>query len=357
LWNRFLIDIFNLVSADIWDDIMVFLSAEPSLTFKKPVFCGILANTMLSTVPGVSGAGPTAEKTLLTPVLDAELITTGTISSYPVKPNTPTGCPTPATITRAMVDLCNLRPVFINAGLRHAPTIPCLDVYGSAGEDPRYTNAVPRAADLFRQGELIGRLLSEYSDLLVLGECVPGGTTTALCLLRALGYEASVSSSFPSNPLTIKEEICRISLARITSDAVTAPIDLVKYTGDPMMPVAAGIVRTYSGQILLAGGTQMLAVAALIKALKIRSPDVVTTTYVRDDPSANVQSLADSIGVDIYYVDPAFGNLGHKGLARYCIGEVKEGMGAGGVMCLAHLLGHPDETIRGKILSTVKAFT
>jgi uncharacterized protein (TIGR00303 family) len=336
---------------------MAFLSAKPPFPCKKPVFCGILANTLLSTIPGVSGAGPTAEKTLLTPVLDAELIVNGSITSHPVKPNTPTGCPTPATITRAMMELCNLQPVFINAGLRYTPTIPCFDVYGLIGEDPRFHNAVPHAQDLFNRGEIIGNVLSGYSDLLVLGECVPGGTTTALCVLRAFGYDASVSSSFASNPLSIKEEICHTALARIKMDGVSAPLDIIKYTGDPMMPVAAGIAKTYSGNILLAGGTQMLAVAALIKSLNIRLPSIVTTSYVRDDTSANVQNLARSIGVNIYYVDPAFGELGHSGLARYCIGEVKEGIGAGGAMCLANMLGHSPDEIRSKILTTVNAYS
>jgi uncharacterized protein (TIGR00303 family) len=336
---------------------MAVLSAKPPVLCKKPVFCGILANTLLSTIPGVSGAGPTAEKTLLTPVLDAELIVNGYIASHPVKPNTPTGCPTPATITRAMMELCDLQPVFINAGLRHTPTVPCFDVYGLIGEDPRFRDAVPHAKDLFHRGEIIGKVLSGYSDLLVLGECVPGGTTSALCVLRALGYEASVSSSFASNPVSVKEEICSAALARITQDGISAPLDVVKYTGDPMMPVAAGITKAYSGNILLAGGTQMLAVAALIKSLGIRLPSVVTTSYVRDDASANVQNLARSIGVDTYYVDPEFGELGHSGLARYCIGEVKEGMGAGGAMCLAYMLGHTSEEIRNKILTTVNAYS
>jgi uncharacterized protein (TIGR00303 family) len=336
---------------------MAFLSANPPFTCKKPVFCGILASTLLSTIPGVSGAGPSAEKTLFTPVLDAELILNGTITSHPSKPNTPTGCPTPATISRAMMELCNLQPVFINAGLRHTPAVPCFDVYGLIGEDPRFHNAVPLVKDLFSRGKIIGKFLSGYSDLLVLGECVPGGTTTALCVLRALGYEASVSSSFASNPLSIKEDICRVSLARIKKDNVSAPLDIIKYTGDPMMPVAAGIAHTYSGDILLAGGTQMLAVAALIKALGASLPHIVTTSYVRDDISANVQNLARSIGVDIYYVDPAFGELGHAGLARYCIGEVKEGMGAGGAMCLANMLGHTPDEIKNKILATVNAYS
>ena len=336
---------------------MAFLSAKPPFSPKNPVFCAILANTVLSTVPGVSGAGPSAEKTLLTPVLDAELITNGAITSLPVKPNTPTGCPTPATITRAMVDLCNLQPVFVNAGLKNTPTVPCFDAYGSMGGDPRYGNAVPDAETLFTRGTVIGKVLSSSSDLLVLGECVPGGTTTALCVLRALGYPASVSSSFVNNPLPIKEEICRAALERLRNDRVSAPLDIIQYTGDPMMPVAAGIVHSYKGDLLLAGGTQMLAVAALLKSLKIPVPGIVTTSYVRDDASANVVSLADHIGATMYYVDPAFGELGHRDLARYCNGEVKEGTGAGGAMCLANLMGHTPDAIRKKILATVNGFS
>jgi uncharacterized protein (TIGR00303 family) len=335
---------------------MGFLSEKPEITFNSPIFCGILGNTLLSTVPGVSGAGATPEKTLLTPVLDAELVTYGAITSYPVRPDTPTGCPTPASITRAMTVLCSLQPIFINAGLRHTPTVPCLDVYGMVGEDPRFRDAVPNAKDLARKGEVIGKILSKSSDLLVLGECVPGGTTTALCVLRALGYRASVSSSFVSNPVMIKEEICRKAIERIREDSITSPLDIMRYTGDPMMPVAAGIAKTYSGELLLAGGTQMLAVCALIKAEGGALPHVVTTSYVRDDPSANVQQLAGQIGVKIIYVDPGFGEIGHSGLARYCIGEVKEGMGAGGAMCLANLMGHTPETIRQTILDAVNTY-
>lgn len=334
---------------------MGFLSEKPPVCFKKPVFCGILANTLLSTVPGVSGAGPTPEKTLLTPVLDAELIETGRVTSHPFKPDTPTGCPTPSTITRAMVTLCGVHPLFINAGLHHTPTVPCYDVYGSVGEDPRFRNAVPHAEMLFDHGKRIGIFLSQNSDLLVIGECVPGGTTTALCILRALGYEASVSSSFINNPVSIKEEICLKALSRISWDGITKPLDIIRYTGDPMMPVAAGMIATFTGNILLAGGTQMLSVAALAKAMGLTPPAVVTTSYVRDDPTANVDHIADQIGIHMYYVDPGFGSLGHAGLARYCIGEVKEGFGAGGAMCLAYLMGHSEETIRTSILSSANA--
>jgi uncharacterized protein (TIGR00303 family) len=247
--------------------------------------------------------------------------------------------------------------LFINAGLRHTPTVPCLDVYGRIGDDPRLRDAVPRAQDLVLKGEVIGSFLSKSSDLLVLGECVPGGTTTALCVMRALGYEASVSSSFVNNPVTIKEEICRGALERIKADAITSPLDIMRYSGDPMMPVAVGIAKTYTGELILAGGTQMLAVSAIIKAEGRPLPYVVTTSYVRDDPSANVQQIARQIGVEIIFVDPGFGDIGHSGLARYCIGEVKEGMGAGGAMCLAYLLGHSPDTIRKAILAAVNTYS
>jgi uncharacterized protein (TIGR00303 family) len=253
--------------------------------------------------------------------------------------------------------LTGIRPLFINAGLWVPPTVPCLDVYGEVAGDPRYGDALPSAERLFNQGERIGLFLAKRCDLLVLGECVPGGTTTALCLLRALGYEASVSSSFVNNPLPIKEEVCRLALERTRAEGHTSPVGLVSSLGDPMMPVAAGIAKSYPGTLVLAGGTQMLAVAALIGALGGTVPHVVTTVYVRDDHTAGVPALARQIGARITYIDPGFGDLGHAGLARYCIGEVKEGMGAGGAMYLANLMGHSPDAIRQAILSTVRSYS
>ncbi|MFA5220769.1 MAG: TIGR00303 family protein [Methanoregula sp.] len=336
---------------------MAFISEPPAIHFTKPLFCGILGNTLISTVPGISGAGPTPEKTLLTPILDAEFITCGEITSLPFKPNTPTGCPTPATITRSMMELTGITPLFINAGLRHPPTVPCLDVLGQVGGDPRYGDAVPAVDGLYMRGRIAGKFLSSVSDLLVLGECVPGGTTTALCVLRALGCHAAVSSSFANNPVNLKEEICDQVLSRIKNEHVTKPLDILRVTGDPMMPVAVGIADSYAGTLVLAGGTQMLAVCGVIKAMKARMPIIATTAYVRDDPTANVQEIVHQVGVTVYYVDPAFGDLGHAGLARYCIGEVKEGMGAGGSMFLAYLMGHSPDKIRGKILETVNQYS
>jgi uncharacterized protein (TIGR00303 family) len=335
---------------------MAFLSEVPSIQFSRPLFASVLGNTALSMVPGVSGAGPSPQKTVFTPILDAELITTGAITSMPSKPNTPTGCPTPAVITRSMTALTGIDPVFVNAGMFNPPTVPCIDVYGAAGGDPRTGEAVPKARALFAAGERVGRHLSRCADLLVLGECVPGGTTTALCVLRALGYEARVSSSFITNPVGLKEEICRAVMAKVAKADIRDSLDVVRIGGDPMMPVAAGIASTYTGTLVFAGGTQMLAVDAVLKGLGKKTVPIATTEYVRRDASANVEAIAAAIGVKAYFVDPDFGTIGDTGIARYCEGEVKEGMGAGGAMFLARLMGHSPEEIRSAILSTAISF-
>ncbi|MDO9540578.1 MAG: TIGR00303 family protein [Methanocalculus sp.] len=336
---------------------MAFLSDSKISSPKRPIFTSILANTALSKVPGISGAGSSPDKTIYTPTLDAELIVNGEITSMPIRPNTPTGCPTPATITRAMMQLCGLTPLFINAGLEYTPTIPTFDLYGQAGGDPRKGDAVPDAKSLFQRGKQLGTLLSTLSDMLVIGECIPGGTTTALCVLRGLGYSARVSSSFADNPHPRKDEIADAVIQQLKERGITDTLGVVTAAGDPMIPAAAGMANGFSGEVILAGGTQMLAVAAVIKGLGMCLPKIATTIYVHDDASANFRETAEAIGISPVYVDPEFGALGHYGLARYCIGEVKEGMGAGGAMYLAAAMGHSPSEIREAILQTISSYS
>lgn len=335
--------------------LMVFLSRPPAIRSQRPLFLGILANTLLSTVPGLSGAGPDPIGSLLVPVLDAELIWQGKITSSDATPNTPTGCPTPASITRAVLDLTGIPCLFMNAGLVHEPTVPVLDMKGGAGNDPRVSPAVPDACRLYENGARIGTLLSAY-DLLVIGECVPGGTTTAHCVLKFLGYDAKVSGASVNSRNPIKEEIFSLVYRRCGS-ITGGSLAVVRETGDPMMAVAAGLCEGFQGPVLLAGGTQMLAVAAVVKALGRPVPEVVTTVYVRDDPHASCDKTARDIGVPITYVDPDFGNIAHSGLKRYCIGEVKEGMGCGGAMMLGSLMGYTPDQITGSIVSFVTGYS
>jgi len=329
---------------------MPFVSYKPDIKFEKPMAGMVIANTMLSTIPGVSAAGFNPEATLMTPGLDAGLILNGMPKDVAI-PLSPTGCATPATVTRAMFELCRINPLIINAGLAQPPAVPCIDAYGSPGKDPREGAAVPDARALYERGITIGKQLSGYSDLLVLGESVPGGTTTALCVLRTLGYEVGVSSSYSSNPSSLKEEICEGAARRIAADGIKDPLDIVSYCGDPMMPVVAGIAKGYEQTLVLSGGTQMLAVEALIKGLGNEMPPFITTEYVRADKTANIETAAELVGATAWFVDPDFGNIGNAALARYCNGEVKEGALISGALWLAYMMGYSKEDIWKSILS------
>ena len=106
-----------------------------------------------------------------------------------------------------MMELTGVPPLFINAGLKFPLTVPYIDALGGRRKGSAERRCRPSGKATFSRGQEIGKILSWSSDLLVLGECVPGGTTTALCVLRALGYPATVSSSFVRNPLNQKRRL------------------------------------------------------------------------------------------------------------------------------------------------------
>jgi NaMN:DMB phosphoribosyltransferase len=95
--------------------------------------------------------------------------------------------------------------------------------------------------------------------------------------------------------------------------------------------------------VLLAGGSQMLAVAALIAA--IGGPDALhpvvvgTTRWIIADPAADVVGLASEIAprLPILAVNLDFARSRHSSLHAYERFMVKEGVGAGGT-CVAAVL-------------------
>lgn len=335
---------------------MAFVSARSEFLAESPMFALILGTSLVSTIPGVSGAGESPEKSLLVPPLDAELILNGEISAVGITPNNANGCPTPAVLTLSMMDLMGLSPMIIASGVETEIPVPYMNLGGKTGGDPRLGNAVPGVKTLYEKGRWIGEYLSQSHDLLVLGECLPGGTTTALCVLRALGYQAKVSSCLVENPEDLKEQIAKKAVASVEASGETDPLAIAGMVGDPMIPVAAGISEGFRGKLFLAGGTQMLAVAALIRAIGNVVPDIVTTVYVYEDSSATFKETAAAIGADVYYVDPEFDSIGHEGLKRYANGEIKEGSGAGGAMFLASIMGFTPSEIREAILEHVNHY-
>ena len=318
------------------------------------VFCCVLAHTDTCLIPGLSAAGMSEDLRAYTPAADAEVVHAGRPRCLPRLPSHPSGVPGPAAITRAALGLAGIQAYFVAAGLRVWPDagVQLRRVACEPGGSLVEGHAVPAAAFLFEQGCGIGReLAAGGARYLVLGESVPGGTTTALALLLSLGVEAGgrVSGSVPDNAHTLKASVAErgLSAAGLSPGAgQTDPLRAAACVGDPMQPLAAGIVAaaTEGGlDVLLGGGSQMVAVAALLAALRgAHSLDRValgTTRWVVEDPGADVAGLAADVRRDLplLAVNLDFSRSRHACLHAYERFLVKEGVGAGGA-CLAALL-------------------
>jgi uncharacterized protein (TIGR00303 family) len=324
----------------------------PDINPEKPLFVCILANTGTAKIIGISAAGKSPEMTDYTPAADAELVETGSVFSISEPAMCPSGAPTPAVLTRASVLLTGIPSLFINAGLNISPRIPFIDMNARPGGDIRKGRAVVDAIDIYRKSKDLGRKLSKLSDLVMIGESVPGGTTTAMGVMRALGYDGRVSSSFPDNPVGIKERVVNegMKASGISFGSLkNQPMRAVECIGDPMMAAAAGLVDGLNVRTILAGGTQMVSVLCMIKALGLeRDVSIATTCYVANDRTANFREMAELLGITAFAADPGFGNSRLRGLRMYEKGEVKEGVGAGGAMLAAAMMGFSQYEFREK---------
>ena len=317
----------------------------------RPPFVCVLAHTDTCLIPGVSSAGISEDLRPLTPAADAEVVHVGRPVCLPELPSNPLGAPGPAGITRAALCLAGLRATFFGAGLRVWPATPCVQVCTTPGGDIRLGRAVPTATGLFETGLALGRERGSDTAHLVIGESVPAGTTTALALLLALGYAAQgrVSGSMPGNAHALKATVTSTAMGAAglrPGDGRAAPLTAVAAIGDPMQPLVAGMAlgaASVGCDVLLAGGSQMLAVAALIEALHGRAAlermAVGTTRWIVEDPAADIPGLAAEISADLPLLaaNLDFSVSRHPGLRAYEQFLVKEGVGAGGA-CIAALL-------------------
>ncbi len=332
------------------------------LKAKDTLFLCVISTTKTSNIPGITGAGATPELTEYTPAADLELVICGEPRCLPEIPQTVVegaAAPTPAVITKACLELADIPILVADAGAGIKPDIPYIKLGDEPGKDIRTGDAVSNAREIFEKGMLLGKTLSKLTDHLVVGESTPAGTTTALGVLTALGYDAKqkVSGSMPENPHNLKYEAVLEGLkaagygeGEIVEDALKA----VEIIGDPTIPAVAGIVMGSSIPIVLAGGTQMTAVCSVIKGIDpefdFSNLCIVTTVFVAEDETADINQLTNQVAdIDIFAVDPEFEKSSVAGLKCYLDGSVKEGVGAGGAMMAAILKDIPIENIRLKI--------
>jgi uncharacterized protein (TIGR00303 family) len=317
---------------------------------KRPVFACVLGFTATGLIPNISAAGATPEDRKFTAIADAEFLATGKNISFPLPPLIAGA--SPVLIARAVVAAQDL-PLFIfNAGLAIAPTkqTHAIALDGLPAQCVSTGQALPldTVLQLFVQGLVWGEKLAQSGAYVILSECVVGGTTTALAVLTALGIDAKdrVNSSHPTCNHEQKWEIVQSGLQHLTPKAT--PLEIVAALGDPMQIAVAGmaIAASRNAGVLLAGGTQMLAVYALARAIAasqnlVWNPDAITigtTRWVAEDPTGNTIDLALAVGdVPLLATQLSFAKSQFSQLRAYEQGFVKEGVGAGGAAIAAYL--------------------
>ena len=323
----------------------------------------LLAATLTAEVPGISAAGATPESRRRTAAADAELLLLGPEADLPhALPPLPAGV-SPALIAHVVVRELGLAPLVVDLGCPVAPAVPHLRPGSPAGDGPAACLSggaamTPRRVDhLLALGRRWGERLAQRSGSqpLLLAECVPGGTTTALALLRGLGVEADglVSGSLHAPAHSQKASLVARGLA---AGLPADPLAVVAAVGDPMQPLAAGLLLAAAAAgmpVMLAGGSQMAAVLALALALApprlrpalAKAAAVGTTAWVADEAGSDLPLLLRRLGArwgveplafaaDLRFPDPI-----HPALADYERGFVKEGVGAGGLALLWQLSG------------------
>ncbi|MBS7288035.1 MAG: TIGR00303 family protein [Candidatus Freyarchaeota archaeon] len=314
----------------------------------EPVFVCVIGNTETAKIPGISAAGRNPELTDYTPAADVELLLYGECRCIDGVPVTPEGIPTPALITRAALTLADIPVFVVNGGVRVKPLAPFIDVAGNPGADIRTGRAVEGVARVIERAEIAGASFAKAVDYLVVGESIPGGTTTALGVLLAMGVNARglVSSSMPVNPHELKVRVVEEGLRAAgvkPGDLSGDPVAAVSAVGDPMIAAFAGFVMgaASSKPVVMAGGTQMTAVLSVIKGLKPEVLDNVaigTTRWIAQDRSSDVRRLVSQIwDVPVVAANLDFSGSQIEGLRAYESGVVKEGVGAGGVTVAATL--------------------
>ncbi|MDI3498008.1 nicotinate mononucleotide-dependent phosphoribosyltransferase CobT [Archaeoglobus sp.] len=300
----------------------------------RAAFVLVIGNTKTANIEGITVAGANPELIKYTPPADAELLYHGKCLSIDGVPATPDGKPTPALITYTALRLTSIPLFVVNSGLMVPPKIPYIDLNAPVGENIAESRAMDRekVEEVLERAKIVGRQLSKLSDVLIIGESIPAGTTTAAAVLKALGLNAAVSSSMPENPVELKRKVVERAVERVESND---PIEVLSAVGDPVMVGVAGISLGSEKPVILAGGTQMVAIANLIARMGEVEAVIATTKYVASDATADL-SLSP---FPVIASDPMLGKSQYPGLRAYEEGFVKEGVGAGGMTSVAYARG------------------
>ncbi len=317
---------------------------------ERPAFVCTIANSDTGAIEGLSIAGASAEMRRYTPPADMEALFYGSARCIPGVAATPDGIPSPVIVTMAALRASGIPVFVVDAGTEVQPQTPYIRVGDKPGRSVLTGEAVDDVEGLFERGWHLGANLAKLTDYLILGESVPAGTTMALAVMLALGMDAEgrVSSTMIGGAHGLKQATVdkAFAAAGISKGSLaTQPLEAVRRVGDPMQAVVAGIACAASADIpvMLAGGTQMAAVAAIADRsgkANMENLCIGTTRWVLKDPDADIVDLAQQAHCPrVYAADLNFGAARFPGMHPYEAGLVKEGVGAGGMSVAALTYG------------------
>ena len=325
----------------------IFTNKIDSLPDGKADFLLAASVTKTCEIEGITQAGIPG-KIPLTPTLDAEFISTGSVYSMPELAETPKGVPSPALITKAVHDLTPYSTIeILNLGLEIKPQHTQLHNFDILASNSITENANIDAKEVFAKGMAFGKSYELKGSYLILGESTPSGTTTATATALALGYDLKndFSSSFLNSPETIKNSTVQKALSLINDDM--SNFEKLSVVSDNMLLFCAGFLLEASRRfhVVLAGGTQMAACLLVADKLKedvlmrIKSENITlaTTAWVAKDKNSNIQNILSSLSYKPHaiYTDFSFTNAEIPVLKKYDEGEAKEGVGAGAALAYA----------------------
>lgn len=287
---------------------------------KKPFFILVCSSTELIDIEGISAAGANPEAQRLTPSIDAEFISLGKTLSADSLPVSPKGIVSPAIISKACLNLLDAEIKVVNAGCFN--TIKGIDPknYFDFNVEPAKDFTIEdsfsfdECESIFLDSiKLLDELgFDENKHELIISECVVGGTTTALSVLELLGYDALdlISSSHKDNNKDLKAQVMKKLDQRIKNvdlEELENPIYNCAIAGDKAQVVITGILLSAMQEGIkttLAGGTQMLAIYALIQDLTEGFfmedlIEIITSPWLINDSSSGAQELAGQINEDL----------------------------------------------------------
>lgn len=329
-----------------WKECQSFIE---KISGKKPLFILVIGSTETALIPGISAAGKNINDLKHTPALDAEFLVLKKEKFKKQIPVSPSGIASPVIISKAITDLLDLDICVVDVGAFIMPE--CNHISLNMGPAKCLTKGKalsPVQVDfLFQKAEKLATKLVDF-PYFVIGECVPGGTTTALSVLCALGIDAFglINSSFPEGNHFFKNQTVKEALldhASAFTEIKKDPLKAAEFFGDPMQVFISGFIKgiqKIEKPIMLAGGSQMVAVYYLSRMILDYHPHDVaisTTSWIANDKNANIKKLGELTGAPIIYSRVNFADSKHNGLTAYEKGHIKEGVGAGGLMTVADL--------------------